>query len=281
VLLRAGFPWGDVGRTLIAARRAFELEGRPDSMWSVTVHVQLGWALVLSGDFEPARPLLLHAAHAAPATGQWLNAFGAACLLARVCLEAQGQLDEAERWAREAVRVAEDHGLSDTAPAGWAYAMMGEVLTRGGQIAQADRLLSRGVEQLRSGAQPLLLIQALLELASVRRALGASGEARVLLAEAKSMIIECADPGILSERLEAVARGSIPGHRRIPASSTLTDREFDVLRLLEKGLSKREIAGTLFVSYNTVHSHARSIYRKLDGSSRAEVIARAKEQGLL
>ncbi len=66
VLLRAGFPWGDVGRMLAAARRAFELEGRHDSMWSVTVHVQLGWALVLSGDFEAARPYLLHAARVAP-----------------------------------------------------------------------------------------------------------------------------------------------------------------------------------------------------------------------
>ena len=80
VLLRAGFPWGDVGRMLVAARRAFELEGRHDSMWSVTVHVQLGWALVLSGDFEAARPYLLHAARVAPVTGQWLNAFGALCI---------------------------------------------------------------------------------------------------------------------------------------------------------------------------------------------------------
>jgi LuxR family transcriptional regulator, maltose regulon positive regulatory protein len=280
VLLHAGFPWGDVGRMLVAARRAFELEGRHDSMWSVTVHVQLGWALVLSGDIEAARPYLLHAARVAPVTGQWLNAYGAACLLAWVCLEAH-ELDEAARWAREAVQVAEDRGLSETAPGGWAYATMGEVLAREGGAEQADRLLSKGVERLRSGAQPLILIQALLGLASVRRELGASGDARALLAEARMMIHDCTDPGILAERLEAVARGLTPSYRRLSGSDNLTDRELEVLHLLEKGLSKREIAGTLFLSYNTIHSHARSIYRKLNASSRAEAIAGAREQGLL
>jgi LuxR family transcriptional regulator, maltose regulon positive regulatory protein len=280
VLLRAGFPWGDVGRMLIAARRAFEIEGRGDSMWSVTVHVQLGWALVLSGDFEAARPYLLHAARVAPVTGQWLNAFGALCLLAQVSLESH-ELDAAERWAREAVDVAEDHGLSETAPGGWAYAMLGEVLARDGQTDQADLLLRRGVEQLRSGAQPLLLIQSLLGLAAVRRALGASADARALLAEARTMLHDCTDPGVLAERTEVVARGLTPANRKHPGSDNLTDRELEVLRLLEKGLSKREIASRLFLSYNTIHSHSRSIYRKLNASSRVEAIARAGEQGLL
>jgi LuxR family transcriptional regulator, maltose regulon positive regulatory protein len=280
VLLRAGFPWGDVGRMKVAARRAFELEGRQDSMWSVTVHVQLGWALVLSGDFEAARPYLLHAARVAPVTGQWLNAFGAVCLLASVCLEAH-ELDEAERWARDGLQIAEDHGLSETAPGGWAYAAIGEVLARDGRIDQADHLLSRGVEQLRLGAQPLLLIQALLGLATVRRALGASADARAILAEARAMINDCADPGILAERLEVVAKGLSPAYRRLSGLGDLTDRELEVLRLLEKDLSKREIGSTLFLSYNTIHSHTRSIYRKLNASSRVDAIARARELGLL
>jgi LuxR family maltose regulon positive regulatory protein len=279
VLLRAGFPWGDVGRMLVAARRAFELEGRPDSMWSVTVHVQLGWALVLSGDFEAARPYLLHAARVAPITGQWLNAFGAACLLASVCLEAH-ELDEAERWAREGLQVAEAHGLSETAPGGWAYSTLGDVLARDGRTDEADRLLSKGVDRLRSGAQPLLLIQALLGLARVRKALGASRDALAILAEARAMILDCVDPGILTDRLEEISTVLLAS-RRSSGSDNLTDREMEVLHLLEKELSKREIASTLFLSYNTIHSHTRSIYRKLEASSRAEAIARAREQGLL
>jgi LuxR family maltose regulon positive regulatory protein len=263
---------------LVAARRAFELEGRRDSMWSVTVHVQLGWALVLSGDFEAARPYLLHAARVAPVTGQWLNAFGATCLLSSVCLEAD-EVDEAERWAREALDVAEDHGLSETAPGGWAHSTLGDVLARDGRTVEAERRLSKGVDQLRLGAQPLLLIQALLGLARVRRTLGASGDARTILAEARAMILDCVDPGILAERLEEISMLLVS--RRSSGSDNLTDREIEVLHLLEKGLSKREIASSLFLSYNTIHSHTRSIYRKLEASSREEAIAEARDQGLL
>ena len=208
-----------------------------------------------------------------------MNAFGAMCLLSSVCLEAD-ELDEAERWAREALDVAEDHGLSETAPGGWAHSTLGDVLARDGRTVEAERLLSKGVDQLRSGAQPLLLIQALLGLAPVRRALGASGDARAILAEARAMILDCVDPGILAERLEEISRMLLVS-RRSSGSDNLTHREIEVLHLLEKGLSKREIASSLFLSYNTIHSHTRSIYRKLEASSREEAIAEAREQGLL
>jgi DNA-binding CsgD family transcriptional regulator len=54
-----------------------------------------------------------------------------------------------------------------------------------------------------------------------------------------------------------------------------------VLRLLAQGLTKRDVAATLFVSYSTVHSHTKSIYRKLDGTSRDEVLEQARELGLI
>ncbi len=196
-----------------------------------------------------------------------------------MCQEAN-ELDEAERWAREALDLAEDHGLSSTAPGGWAYSTLGDVLARDGRTVEAERLLSRGVDQLRSGAQPLILIQALLGLARVRRALGASGDARGILAEARAMVLDCVDPGILVERLEEIS-STLLVSKRSSDSDNLTDREIEVLHLLEKGLSKREVASTLFLSYNTIHSHTRSIYRKLEASSRAEAIAGAREQGLL
>ena len=58
-------------------------------------------------------------------------------------------------------------------------------------------------------------------------------------------------------------------------------REIEVLRLLARGLQNREIAAALFVTYNTIHSHIRSIYRKLGTSSRSEAIDRARSEGLL
>jgi LuxR family maltose regulon positive regulatory protein len=61
----------------------------------------------------------------------------------------------------------------------------------------------------------------------------------------------------------------------------LTERELSVLRLLPGELSQREIGDALYVSLNTVKSHARSIYRKLDVDTRDAAVARARSIGLL
>lgn len=61
----------------------------------------------------------------------------------------------------------------------------------------------------------------------------------------------------------------------------LSRRELTILRALTGPLSERDIGRELFLSQNTVHSHTRSIYRKLGVSSRAEAVGRARERGLL
>jgi LuxR family maltose regulon positive regulatory protein len=64
-------------------------------------------------------------------------------------------------------------------------------------------------------------------------------------------------------------------------SEPLSERERAVLRLMATILPNSEIAGELFVSVNTVKTHVRSIYRKLDVGSRREAVARARDVGLL
>ena len=88
--------------------------------------------------------------------------------------------------------------------------------------------------------------------------------------------------------VEMLARGERrlrPGSRRAAAGESETDgltgRELAVLRLLPTELSLREIGRTLYVSHNTVKSHCRAIYRKLDAGSRGEAVERARELGLL
>ncbi len=61
----------------------------------------------------------------------------------------------------------------------------------------------------------------------------------------------------------------------------LTGRERRVLQLLTSDLSERDIGQELYVSPNTVHSHVRSIYRKLGVSSRAHALQRTRELRLL
>ena len=68
---------------------------------------------------------------------------------------------------------------------------------------------------------------------------------------------------------------------RTAAGDELSERELAVLRLLSTPMSQREIGETLFVSLNTVKSHVKSIFRKLDATSRGEAVERAHERGLV
>jgi len=60
-----------------------------------------------------------------------------------------------------------------------------------------------------------------------------------------------------------------------------TPAELAVLRLLATDLSQREIGGELFLSMNTVKTHARNIYGKLGVSSREDAVRRANALGLI
>ena len=54
-----------------------------------------------------------------------------------------------------------------------------------------------------------------------------------------------------------------------------------VLRLLRSELSQRKIAGELHLSFNTIKTHTRNIYRKLGVAERAEAVSRARELSLI
>ena len=56
--------------------------------------------------------------------------------------------------------------------------------------------------------------------------------------------------------------------------SNLTAREKDILQTLVKGLSYKEIAGKAFISIETLNSHIKNIYRKLNVHSRGELAAK-------
>ena len=83
-----------------------------------------------------------------------------------------------------------------------------------------------------------------------------------------------------ARRILAVA--STSGATEPPsATATLSDRERQVLRLLDSELSGPEIARRLFVSPNTLRTHTKHIFTKLDVTSRRAAVRKARELGLM
>jgi two-component system response regulator NreC len=70
-------------------------------------------------------------------------------------------------------------------------------------------------------------------------------------------------------------------HRRGAPAVALTPRELDVLRLLAKGNTNRQMAGLLGLSMRTVENHRANLMGKLGLVSRVELVNYAEEQGLL
>ena len=64
-------------------------------------------------------------------------------------------------------------------------------------------------------------------------------------------------------------------------AETLSQRELDVLRLLDSELTGPEIARELYVTYNTLRTHIKRIFTKLDVKTRTAAVHRARERGLL
>jgi len=92
-------------------------------------------------------------------------------------------------------------------------------------------------------------------------------------------------PQFVQRLLEAFeARRTIKPQSNIVSEALvepLSEREMDILKLLEQGYSDKKIAETLVIAKDTVHKHLGNIYSKLDVHTRMEAIRCARELGLL
>jgi len=99
----------------------------------------------------------------------------------------------------------------------------------------------------------------------------------------------------LTRPRETVITREVPVEVRVPVPATgpfvrnqarveqlgLTPRELDILEAMAAGLSNREIAERLFVSENTVKTHAGRVFDKLAAKRRTQAVQLAKEAGLI
>jgi len=189
---------------------------------------------------------------------------------------AQGQPDEALVVLRSLLRAAET--------AGWTGLVI-EILT----------LQALAHQRQGDAAQALTPLEHALSLAE------SEGYVRIFLDKGEAMgelLQQAAARGIAMDyvaKLLAALQGETNGERRMkepppslpaprPSSwlvEPLSERELEVLRLLTTHLSSTEMAEELVLSVNTVRSHIKSIYSKLNVHSRADAVQRARELELL
>lgn len=135
----------------------------------------------------------------------------------------------------------------------------------GGEVSAAARVLAAADA-----------FQAMTQDRPHRRALPPDAAAEALAEEARAGRL---DPECVRAVIEAAGHRAPKVRTSWPAG--LSDREVEVLRLLARGLSNREIARSLFISSRTAEHHVQHIYTKIGASTRAAAAMFAMEHGLL
>ena len=216
-----------------------------------------------------------------------------------LCARIDALLDEAAtpqgRLWRRSVALLREEALSDAAIAAQDWRAAAEVLQRADGLAQElergrlhiellglrayvlDRLGERSTGLLREAAD-LAATYGLLRVFDdahpalgewARRALSAAGDAAT------------AGPGALAAPLRAPqAPPAAPSARSTP-SMALTPKEREVLELLARNLSNKEIGLAMQVGEQTIKWHMKNLFAKLDAGTRKQVVQRARLLGLL
>lgn len=112
-------------------------------------------------------------------------------------------------------------------------------------------------------------------------------------AGALSYLMKDSSPEKLVEAIKSAKKGEPVLHPRVAkkvmkraagqktVTEPLTDREMEVLSLLVKGLSNKEIADNLYISIRTVKTHVSNILRKLDVKDRTQAVIKAIDNDIV
>ena len=269
-IMSSAFGVDGVSRMESVAQRAADLEPAASVHRAVALEL-LGVARALRGDFVDARAVL-HEAVRLAGDGTSTTALSLAHL---GLISLWGKDEEAAfQLAQQAHAVVQQpHMRTDLASVG-TYSLRANLLARRGDLEGAAAAVERATELLPRLTEGFwwLMIETRILLAPALAALGRTAEAAVRLDEAAALLAAHNDAANLPDwHAETVRKLHVGDCRRPP--SELSDAERRILRLLATDLTLREIGRELFLSLNTVKTHAHSIYRKLGVSSRAEAVA--------
>ncbi len=275
------FGYGGPVETMAAARRAVEIETDSQSPHYAIAHVSLGHAAYLLGDLEqaiiPLRTASRH--HRAPGIIRVLS------LSVESFVESErGELVRARECAEDAMDIIDAGGLRASPQASLAFAALGQVQATAGKIDDALATLEVGLAIRRqTSAQGVWgPIHHLLIMARVAALAGRLAMAHDLMGELNARLSRYSNGmAAMQARVAEVQLLLRDGATAALLDEPLTARELDVLRLLQGGMTLHEVAAELYLSFNTVKTHARAVYRKLGAHSRAEAVLIARRQSLI
>ena len=241
----------------------------------------VGASRQLAGDRPRARAALDDGARSSAVAAPHVQAL---CLAQLALLEIDGDDWDAAAILTERARSrVEKCGLADYPILALVYAVSALTRSHTGPVGDADRDLRTASRLVDRFVDFIPWYEAETRITLARASLGLSdvAGARSLIAEAARLVRRSPESPTLSawvteacSQLEAATGSAGDG-------LTLTAAELRVLRMLPTHLSFPAIAKQLFVSPNTVKTHVRALYRKLDASSRSEAVSRAAAAGLL
>jgi ATP/maltotriose-dependent transcriptional regulator MalT len=281
-VLQGTFGFDGLQQMRESGARAVSLETDPGSSWYALAHVTFGAALYWSGEFD------LAAAHAEEAMLSKepiaLVRNLSSAIMALLAVD-EGRLAQADELAQAARDIVTDPalGLGQTPQSSFAYLATGAVLAAQGKSSQARSELEHALRTRRKwlGLSPWPTLEIMFRLVPVLADLGDRAEGAALLGEARRVLTSLPDGAEAQlARLDQLER-RLPHRPPVAPGEPVTEREREVLRLLQGTLSLRDIGRELYLSPNTIKTHTRALYRKLGVSDRQDALAKARELGLL
>ncbi len=280
-MIEAVFGYDGPVSMMRGAERAASLETNRHSPFYAVSNVALGHAAYVMGDLDRALTALSEAART-DHSPVMMRALGLAT--ESLVHHERGDLDSSRVRAESAMGLLDGGGLRAVPQASLAYTALGQAQAASGDLDGALATLDQGLQVRRktSAHGPWGMLHHLVAHAGVAASARQPDLARKLLAELELRMARYGDGMAAMEvRVSAVRRALAVRDDPAPAVEPLTEREVDILRLLGGSLSLHEIAGVLYVSFNTVKTHSRAVYRKLGVHTRADAVVAGRREGLL
>jgi ATP/maltotriose-dependent transcriptional regulator MalT len=250
-------------------------EGPVRALLQSTAQAAHAFALLLSGSVAEAYEAGAAAYAAAGAAGG--APAGQAAAVASLAASRLGLGAAAAPLARASASALSRRDVRSGTAALLADLAQAAVAEEQGDYRRAERLCLDAVER---ADEPVACALALLQLAGLRTT-GPSA-ARAVLEDATEQLSRCEGAALL-ETLAAETKSRLHSREGVSPTATreLSPAEQRVLRLLATKLTQREVASELYVSLNTVKTHARVIYRKLGVDSRSAAVSAARDLNLV